>query len=167
MCNRTKKILVVEKKKVQPEIFDTYCKGELLCAADPNTRDRDITILSKNTNTGKCSLAQFFYTLKHTPYQVAGHKDPFQLIIVLILSQPHRIVFLVEMIPEVWNSHCRCVMVWVSALEVIHVKWANKQKPITTLRSKTKRTNVVAKFNTQNYINFINNNYNNYAITQQ
>ena len=106
---------------------NTYIKGKLLTTENPDARYGEGLVFPKYTNAGKSSLAQFFNSLERSTYQVTGPKGHFKLIIILILSQPNGVVFLVKMFPKVWNRHY-CVIVWVHPLEGIHVERAKKHE---------------------------------------
>jgi hypothetical protein len=57
-----------------------------------------------------------------TSDQVRGHEDLGQLVVVLVLAIPDRVVLLVEVFPEVWDGLSGGVLVRVDSLELVHVE---------------------------------------------
>jgi len=60
--------------------------------------------------------------MKLTSYKVTRHEDQFQLIWILVLAEPQRVILFVKVLPEIRQRDGPRVVVGVHAFPVLHIE---------------------------------------------
>merc|ERR1719433_1349262 len=84
---------------------------------------RNDKLRPKEADGGEPVLLQLFQTLEHAAYEITGHEDQGEFIIVLVISPPDGIVLGVEVLPEPLEGHI-VVVVGKGPLPLVHVEGA-------------------------------------------
>jgi len=93
-------------------------EGQILSAPHPDAGDGAVAVLAEQANGSEGRLAHLVQTLEHAGDEIARHEHLGQLLVVLVLANPDRVVLGIELLEEVGNG-LRLLLVGVDALRIL------------------------------------------------